>query len=68
MQPNVIKGIDHPKMTFLSLFTNFVPNLYSFLSCTEHKRRYVEECNQTVATIPLSSFASHFEEKRLLND
>ncbi len=51
MLPTVIKGIVHPKM-FMSLFTHshVVPNLYSFLSCAEHKRRYFEECgNQTVA-------------------
>ncbi len=45
MQPTVIKGIVHPKIEFLSLFTHshVVPNLYSFLFCAEHKRRYFEE-------------------------
>ncbi len=34
MLPTVIKGIVHPNISFLSLFTHshVVPNLYSFLS------------------------------------
>ncbi len=45
MLSTVIKGIVHPTITFLSLFTHshVVPNLYYFLSCAEHKI-YFEEC------------------------
>jgi len=51
------KGIVHPKMKILSLFTDpqVVPNLYVFICSAEHKGRrigsiwkYLEECfNQT---------------------
>ncbi len=46
--PIVIKGIVHSKIVFLSLFahSHVVPNLYSFLSCAEHKIRYFEACFQ----------------------
>ncbi len=41
-----IKGIVHPKMKILSLFTpHVVPNLYKFPFYVEHKRRYFEEPN-----------------------
>ncbi len=45
MQPTVIKGIDRPKQIFLIIFTHshIVSNLYSFISCAEHKIRYFEE-------------------------
>jgi len=46
----VVKGLVHPKMTILSVFTHphVVPNLYVFICSAEHKRRYLEECfNQT---------------------
>ncbi len=45
MQPTNIKGIVHPKMYFLSLFTHshVVPNLYSLLSCAERRRLYFGE-------------------------
>jgi len=45
-----IKGLVHPKMKILSVFTHprVVPNLYVFICSAEHKRRYLEECfNQT---------------------
>ncbi len=44
MQPTVIKGIVHPKIKCMSLFTHshVVPNLYSFIYCAEHKS-YFEE-------------------------
>ncbi len=37
-------------MEILSSFTHtqVFPNLYEFLSSIEHKKRYSEECNQTV--------------------
>jgi len=42
---NAFKGIVHPKMKILSLFTHpqVVPNLYTFLSSNEHKGRYFED-------------------------
>jgi len=45
-----IKGLVHPKMKILSVFTHpqVVPNLYVFICSAEHKGRYLEECfNQT---------------------
>jgi len=45
-----IKGLVHPKMKILSVFTHpyVVPNLYVFFCSAEHKGRYLEECfNQT---------------------
>jgi len=47
---NRLKGLVHPKMKILSLFTHphVVPNLYVFICSAEHKGRYLEECfNQT---------------------
>jgi len=44
------KGLVHPKMKILSVFTHphDVPNLYVFICSAEHKGRYLEECfNQT---------------------
>jgi len=44
------KGLVHPKMKILSVFTHphAVPNLYVFICSAEHKERYLEECfNQT---------------------
>ncbi len=40
-----IKGIVHPKMKTLLLFTHpqVVPTLYEFLCSAEHKGRYFEE-------------------------
>jgi len=46
----LIKGLGHPKMKILSLFTHphVVPNLYVFICSAEDKGRYLEECfNQT---------------------
>jgi len=45
-----IKGLVHPKMKILSVFTHphVVPNLSVFICTAEHKGRYLEECfNQT---------------------
>jgi len=45
-----IKGLVHPKMKILSIFTHphVVPNPCVFSCSAEHKGRYVEECfNQT---------------------
>jgi len=45
-----IKGLVHPKMKILSVFTHphVVPNLCVFICSAEHKGRYLEECfNQT---------------------
>jgi len=44
-----LKGLVHPKMKILSVFTHpVVPNLYVFICSAEHKGRYLEEClNQT---------------------
>ncbi len=41
----LVKGIVHPKVKILSLFTHpqVVPNLYEFLCSAEHKGRYFEE-------------------------
>ncbi len=43
-----LKGIVHPKMKILSLFTHpqVVPNLYECLCSAEHKGRYSEECGK----------------------
>jgi len=40
------KGIVHPKMKILSVFTNphVVPNLYDLVSSEEHKTRYFVKC------------------------
>ncbi len=40
-----IKGIVHPKIKMLSSFTppHVIPNLFTFFSYVEHKRRYFEE-------------------------
>ncbi len=48
--PIVIKGIVHPKIVFLSLYTHshVVPNPYYVLSCAEHKRRYFEYLFQSL--------------------
>jgi len=46
----ILKGLVHPKMKILSVFTHphVVPNLYAFICSAEHKGRYLEECfNQT---------------------
>jgi len=45
-----LKGLVHPKMKILSVFTHpqVVPNLYVFICSAVHKGRYLEECfNQT---------------------
>jgi len=45
-----LKGLVHPKMKILSLFTHphVVPNLYVFICYFIHKGRYLEEAfNQT---------------------
>jgi len=45
-----VKGLVHPKMKILSVFTHphVVPNLYVFICSAEHKGRFLEECfNQT---------------------
>jgi len=43
-----MKGIVHPKIkiknSLLTSLPQIVPNLYEFLSSSEHKRRYLEEC------------------------
>ncbi len=41
-----LQGIIHPNMKMLSSFTHphAVPNLYKFISYTERRRRYSEEC------------------------
>jgi len=46
MNISTLKGIVHPRIKIVSLFTHpqVVPNLYEFLSSAEHKRRYFEEC------------------------
>jgi len=44
------KGLLHPKMKILSVFTHphVVSNIYVFICSAEHKGRYLEECiNQT---------------------
>jgi len=44
------KGLVHPKMKILSVFTHphVVTNFYVFICSAEHKGRYLEECfNQT---------------------
>jgi len=44
------KGLVHPKMQILSVFTHphVVPNLYVFICSAKHKGRYLEESfNQT---------------------
>jgi len=46
----MFKGLVHPKMKILSVFTHphVVPNPYVFICSAEHKGRYLEECfNQT---------------------
>jgi len=42
----VLKGLVHPKIAILSVFTHphVVPNLYVFICSAEHKGRYLEEC------------------------
>jgi len=48
--PCHLKGLVHPNMKILSVFTHshVVPNLYVFICSAEHKGRYLEECfNQT---------------------
>jgi len=45
-----IKGLVHPKMKILSVFTHphVVPNLCVFICSAEHKGRYLNKCfNQT---------------------
>jgi len=39
----LFKGLVHPKMKILSVFTHphFVPNLYVFICFAEHKGRYL---------------------------
>ncbi len=52
MLPTVIKGIDHPNILFLSLFTrsHVVPNLYSFFLVLNTKYDILNNLgNQTVA-------------------
>ncbi len=48
MQPTVIKGIVHPKITFLTLYllTHMLSQICInlFISCVEYKIRYFEEC------------------------
>jgi len=47
---NGIKGLVHPKMKILSVFTHphVVPNLYVLICSAEQEERYLEECfNQT---------------------
>jgi len=46
----ILKGLVHPKMKILSVFTHphVVPNLNVFICSAELKGRYLEECfNQT---------------------
>ncbi len=46
--PPRLKGIVHPKMKMLSLFTHpyVIPNLYECLCSAEHKGRYFKECGK----------------------
>jgi len=46
LQAFEIKGLVHPKIKILSVFTHphVVPNLYLFICSAEHKGRYLEEC------------------------
>jgi len=41
-----LKGIDHPKMKILTVFTHplVVTNLDVFICSAKHKGRYLEEC------------------------
>ncbi len=64
MQPIVIKGIVHPNTCIsIIIFTHshVVPNLYSFLSCAEHKISYFEEggkpnsCWSTLSLIEINT-------------
>jgi len=53
---NLVKGLVHPKMKILSVFTHphVVPNFYVFFICSaEHKGRYLEECFNQTDLIPL---------------
>jgi len=49
-----IKGLVHPKMKFLSVFTHphVVPKLYVFICSAEHKGRYLEERFDQTDLIP----------------
>ncbi len=58
-----LKGIVHPKIKILSLFTHpqVVPNLYECLCSAEHKGRYSEECGkQSSSGAPLTSIVFFF--------
>jgi len=48
------KGLVHPKIKILSVFTHphVVPNLYVFICSAEHKGRYLEECFHQTDLIP----------------
>ncbi len=50
-----IKGIVHPKMKILSLFTHpqVVPNLYESLCSDEQKGRYSEESGKQSSSVAL---------------
>jgi len=49
-----IKGLVHPKMKILSVFTHphVVSTLYVFICSAEHKGRYLEECFHQTYLIP----------------
>jgi len=55
-----IKGLVHPKMKILSVFTHphVVPNLYAFICSAEHKGRYLEESNRSYS--PLTTIVCIF--------
>ncbi len=49
-----LKGIVHPKILFQNVVhPHVIPNLYEFLSYAEHKRRYFEECWQSISDVSL---------------
>ncbi len=58
-----LKGIVHPKITILSLFTHpqVVPNMYECICSAEHKGRYSEECGkQSSSGAPLTYIVFFF--------